>query len=390
MEKKNSNFSLSLVWFGAAISIAEILTGTAIAPLGFAKGAAAIVIGHLIGCALMYFSGLIGARRELGAMQTISISFGKYGSAFFAILNILQLVGWTAVMIDSGASSAVALSGYDVKWLWCLIIAALIVCWVIVGSRGLNIINSVAMTALFILTVLLSLRIFTFEASSVQTAENMMSFGAALEISIAMPLSWLPLVSDYTKNSKSPKTSSLVSSLVYFCGSCWMYIIGMAAAIFTGEYDVASIMSKSGLGVFALIIVIFSTVTTTYLDVYSAGVSANCVIGKLKEKPAALIATGLGLLLALVTTASSFEAFLYLISSVFVPMISILIADFFILKKDHSSEKLSVCNLVVWLFGFVLYRIFLQIDTPFGNTLPVIAIVILVTVVLDKIFAKKR
>lgn len=389
MEKKNSNFSLALVWFGAAISIAEILTGTAIAPLGFTKGLIAIVLGHLIGCALMYFSGLIGAKRELGAMQTISISFGKHGSSFFALLNVLQLIGWTAVMIDSGASAAAAVSGVDMRWLWCAVIAALIIAWLIVGSRGLNVINSIAMSALFILTLILSVRIFASE-QVVEVTEGSMSFGAALELSIAMPLSWLPLVSDYTKSSRSPKTSSLVSSAVYFCGSCWMYIIGMAAAVFTGEYDVAAIMSKSGLGVFALVIVIFSTVTTTYLDVFSAGVSANAVFSKLKEKPMAVLVTIFGLIIAIVTSASSFEAFLYLISSVFVPMIAILIADFFILKNDHSEKKLSIRNIVIWAFGFALYRIFLRIDTPIGNTVPVIAVVIVATVLADKLFSKRK
>ena len=37
-------------------------------------------------------------------------------------------------------------------------------------------------------------------------------------------------------------------------------------------------------------------------------------------------------------------------------MIAIQIADFFILKKDHDSEKINLRNLVVWIIGFVLYR----------------------------------
>ncbi|MBQ5499083.1 MAG: putative hydroxymethylpyrimidine transporter CytX, partial [Treponema sp.] len=56
-----SVFSNSLIWFGAGISIAEILTGSYFAPLGFSKGIAAILIGHAIGCALFFFTGYIGA-----------------------------------------------------------------------------------------------------------------------------------------------------------------------------------------------------------------------------------------------------------------------------------------------------------------------------------------
>ncbi|HBR01369.1 MAG TPA: putative hydroxymethylpyrimidine transporter CytX, partial [Ruminiclostridium sp.] len=101
--QKTSVFSNGLIWFGAAVSIAEILTGTLIAPLGFVKGLGAILLGHAIGCILMYFAGLIGARTEKSAMDTVKISFGSKGALLFSVLNILQLVGWTAVMIIGGA-----------------------------------------------------------------------------------------------------------------------------------------------------------------------------------------------------------------------------------------------------------------------------------------------
>ena len=104
--KKTSVFQNSLIWFGAGVSIAEILTGTYFAPLGMAKGFAAILLGHLIGCTMMFFAGLIGGRTGLSAMETSKLSFGKKGSLWFAALNVLQLVGWTAIMIYDGALAA--------------------------------------------------------------------------------------------------------------------------------------------------------------------------------------------------------------------------------------------------------------------------------------------
>ncbi|HPE96135.1 MAG TPA: cytosine permease, partial [Bacillota bacterium] len=98
-EQKSSAFSNGLIWFGAALSIAEILTGTYFAPLGLEKGILAIVIGHLIGCVLLYFAGLIGASSRKSSMETVKMSFGSKGSLIFSVLNILQLVGWTAIMI---------------------------------------------------------------------------------------------------------------------------------------------------------------------------------------------------------------------------------------------------------------------------------------------------
>ena len=117
-----------------------------------------------------------------------------------------------------------------------------------------------------------------------------------------------------------------------------MYIIGMGAAIFTGESDIATIMMKAGLSAAALVIIIFSTVTTTFLDAYSAGVSSVSISKKLKEKPVAVIVGVLGTLLAIFTPISQFEDFLYLIGSVFAPMIAVQIVNFFILRRDMGAR----------------------------------------------------
>lgn len=388
MEKsKTSTLSNALIWFGAAVSIAEILTGTLIAPLGFSKGLAAIIIGHVIGCALLYFTGIIGAQTEKSSMETVKISFGQKGSLLFSTLNVLQLVGWTAVMIVSGAAAASSVYNIGGDWVWSIAIGVLIALWVIIGLKNLGKLNMIAMGGLFILTIILSTVIFKGNATVV--LEQGISFGAAVELSVAMPLSWLPLISDYTREAAKPKQATLVSSIAYFLVSCWMYVIGMGAAIFTGESDIAKIMMSAGLGIIAVIIIIFSTVTTTFLDVYSAGVSSESISKKLKEKPVAIAVCAIGTLLAIFTPITQYENFLYLIGSVFAPMIAILITDFFILKKDHTGETVSIINVVIWAIGFVVYRIFMTIDTPLGNTLPVMVIISMLCMVANKIFKDK-
>ena len=142
-EKKTSVFANSLIWFGAGVSIAEILTGTYFAPLGMKKGIAAVVIGHSIGCALLFFAGYIGALTRKSAMETTKLSFGTMGAKFFALLNVLQLAGWTAIMIYDGS---LAVNGiYPLgSWVWCAVIGALIVVWVLIGITNLGKINIVA------------------------------------------------------------------------------------------------------------------------------------------------------------------------------------------------------------------------------------------------------
>jgi putative hydroxymethylpyrimidine transporter CytX len=369
---KTSVFSNGMIWFGAAVSIAEILTGTLIAPLGITKGLAAILLGHFIGCILFFFAGLIGAKTEKSAMETVKISFGSKGSLLFSTLNVLQLLGWTAVMIVSGAAAAESVTNFGGTFIWSILIGALILFWVLIGFKNMSKINIAAMGVLFILTIVLSTIVFRGNSSAV--FENGLSFGAAVELSAAMPLSWLPLISDYTRHAKKPKKTTLISSLVYFVTSCWMYSIGLSAALFTGESDISKIMINAGFGVSALIIIIFSTVTTTFLDVYSAGVSSESINKKLKVKPVAVVICILGTVLAVFTPITQYENFLYLIGSVFSPMIAILIVDYFILHKDYTEKNVNWLNLVLWAIGFIIYRIFMYVDTPIGNTAPVMVI----------------
>ncbi len=373
------------LWFGASVSIAEILTGTAIAPLGFAKGTAAICIGHLIGCLLMYMAGRIGEETGLSAMETVRKSFGRYGSIFFAGMNVLQLVGWTAVMTGQGAAAAAAagrnLSGnYGI---WAAIIGILILCWILFGISNITKLNIVVMFSLFILTLLLSIKLFKPDISilNVSHVESSISFGTAVELSAAMPLSWLPLISDYTGRAKSVKGSAAVSSAVYFAGSCWMFVIGTGAAILTGAGDIPGILLAAGFGTAGLLIVILSTITTTFLDAYSAGVSMMSIENKLNEKLAAAAVTIIGTLVAVFAPLGSIEGFLYLIGSIFAPMVAILITDYFILKKDSFETTINVKNAIIWIIGFVLYRYYMSIETPIGNTIPVIILLVIICII---------
>ena len=389
-EKRTSIFENGLIWFGAGVSLAEILTGTAFAPLGFQKGILAIIIGHIIGCTMLFLAGVIGGKTRRSAMETVKMSFGQNGGVFFSFLNVLQLVGWTAIMIYDGALAADGVLNTG-RWVWCLVIGALIIVWILVGITNLGKVNTIAMAALFILTlVLCKVIFFSGVAGNVDTSEAM-SFGAAVELAVAMPLSWLPLISDYTREAEEPVKATAVSAVVYGIISCWMYVIGMGAAIYTGEYDIAQIMVKAGLGIAGLLIIVFSTVTTTFLDAYSAGISAESVFSKLNGKYAAVAVTVIGTVGAIVYPMDNITDFLYLIGSVFAPMIAIQIADFFILKRaDSLSDAIDVTNIVIWIVGFVLYRYLMGVDIAVGNTLPDMAVTIVICVIIRKCMGSKK
>lgn len=389
MEKKGTSvFSNSLIWFGAGVSIAEIVTGTYLASLGMSKGILATIIGHLIGCTLLFLAGIIGAKTKKSSMETVKISFGQKGSILFSVLNAVQLAGWTAIMIYDGALSANGIFNTG-NWVWCIVIGVLIIVWIIIGISNVEKINVVAMTALFILTIILCKVVFFDNHTITKIAGDGLTFGAAVELAVAMPLSWLPLISDYTREAEKPVKATAASAIVYGLVSCWMYVIGMGAAIFAQNAGIDQIMLKAGLGIAGLLIIVFSTVTTTYLDAYSAGISSETISHKINGKYMAIAVTVIGTIAAIVYPMDDITDFLYLIGSVFAPMIAIQIADFFILKKSSEEKKVEVVNVVIWIVGFILYRYLMTVDIIVGNTLPDMVVTIIICVIVNKIIKNK-
>ena len=385
MEKKTSIYENGLIWFGAGVSIAEILTGTYYASMDFKSAILAIVIGHIAGFILMSLSGLIGARTGLSAMEATKLSFGKIGGIFFAILNFLQLVGWTAIMIYDGAISSGELFGRGNN-IWALLIGILIIIWIAVGITNLGKINTVSMIALFVLTILMSRKAFTSSLITKASSEAL-SFGGAVELAIAMPMSWLPLISDYTSEAEKPEKATWISVGIYSLVSLWMYIIGLTGAMATGESTLSAIFSYSGIGSLAIIIIILSTVTTTFLDAYSAGISFEAIKQNADGKKISIIVSVVGIILAMIYPMDDITNFLYLIGSVFAPMIAVQIGDFFL--KNEKSKVDEKVNIISWIFGFVIYRILLKLDVAIGASILSVILTIIVTLILRKIISRK-
>ena len=387
-KKGTSILSNSIIWFGAGVSIAEILTGTYFAPLGFAKGILAILIGHVIGCSLLFFAGYIGALSKKSAMDSTALSFGKIGAKIFALFNVIQLVGWTGIMIYDASLSLNEIFSTQ-KWVWAVITGLLIILWVIAGITNIGKFSFGVMIALFVLTIVMCKVVFFGGTSSVSAEfQEALSFGQAIELAVAMPLSWLPLISDYTKEAEKPFAATFASSVTYCLVSCWMYIIGMGLAILTSESDIAKIMTAAGLGKIALVIIILSTVTTTFLDAWSAAISFKTIFEKAPEKITAIIVTVIGTLAAVIFPMNNITDFLYLIGSIFAPMISILLADYFILKSDFSEKKIKVSRVIIWLTGFIIYRLLMLTDLISGCTIPDMLITFVITVITGLIIKK--
>jgi putative hydroxymethylpyrimidine transporter CytX len=393
MEEKTSlsGFGLFALWFGAAVSMAEIFTGGLLAPLGFSEGLKAILLGHLIGGLILILGGYIGAKSKLPAIMSTRISFGRYGSYLFSLLNVLQLIGWTAVMIISGGRAAnelgISLFGFDSINTWAIAIGIFIGLWIWLGKVGFQKLNVVAVVLLFALTLVLSSVVFQEGSILHVKPTGEMSFGSALELSIIMPLSWLPLISDYTRFAKSRKGGLLGSFMGYFMGSSLMYAIGLAIALYAQDASVGTMMMALHLGFAALGIVLLSTITTTFLDAYSAGVTFTNIFPQMSERKIALAMALIGILVALFTPIEQYETFLYAIGSVFGPLFAILLSDYFIFKKVQIEPTLAlhVGSLLVWGCGVGLYYWFMTLDLSLGSTLPTMLATSIIFIITKKV-----
>ena len=406
MEKRTGLFANGIIWFGVAISVSEIEAGIEI-------GAAAardslwlpLVLGHIFGGILLFFVGLIGARVRLNAMETTKSTFGKYGSKFFAALNTFQLLAWVAVLNAQGASALAGLNLPISFPLTCVILAVLIAAWVYVGIRRSANVTTVVMAALAVLLAILSVKLFGLSngSSAVAGAANAAGATAAgtaatatalkfwniFEISIAMPISWLPVISDYTKDAEKPTKATAISAIAYTFASLWMYILGIEISGIGANNNIAQAILLAGLGIPGIIIVVLSTVTTNFLAANSAGESSKAIYSKINPKIAGVVVSLLSAALAISGIMEHYISFLYLIASVFAPMAAVLLVSFYFSKERTESLGAWLWNIFAWLAGFIAYQVAEHFDSVFlGPTL--LAVIVSAAFASVRVLSEKK
>ena len=369
MENRTGLFTNAVIWFGVAISVSEIEAGIQIGSMSAVDSLwVPLVLGHILGGIMLFFVGLIGARVRLNAMESISSTFGNYGSKFFATLNVAQLLAWVAVLNAQGAMALMGLNLNIPFYMICIILAVLIAAWVYVGLQRSSKITTVVMMVLTVLLVILSVKLFAGDALSNNVNSGALTFWNIFEISIAMPISWLPVISDYTKDVKKPVMATALSAIAYTIASLWMYFIGIEV-VGLGTTSISQAILISGLGVQGIIILVLSTITTNFLAANSAGESLKAIFNRVNPKIAGMIVSILSALLAISGIMGQYINFLYLIASVFAPMASVLLVSFYFVKSEGNA-KIWYWNIFSWLVGFVVYQMTVNLDSIFlGPTL---------------------
>lgn len=371
MDNRTGLFTNAVIWFGVAISVSEIQAGIQIASASPVDSVwVPLILGHIIGGILLFSVGLIGARLRVNAMESIKSTFGNYGSKFFAILNVLQLIAWVAVLNAQGAMALMGLNLEIAFPIICMILAVLVALWVYIGLKRSSKVTTIIMMVLTILLIVLSVKLFTVKSYQPLPAANAsaLTFWNIFEISIAMPVSWLPVISDYTKDVKKPVKATAISAIAYTIASLWMYFIGIEI-VGIGTLDISQAILIAGLGIHGVLILVLSTVTTNFLATNSAGESSKAIFNRLDPKIAGVIVSFLSALLAISGIMDHYISFLYLITSVFAPMAAVLIVSFYC-GNEHNKRKDFCWNIFAWFVGFIIYQASVGLDSVFlGPTL---------------------
>ncbi|WP_038078040.1 permease [Treponema primitia] len=371
--KKSAMF---LLWVGAAISVSEIFTGGLLAPLGFVQGLIVIIIGHIIGTALFAGGAYVSYCRKVNAMDSVAFSFGKLGGKLVALCNLVQLVGWIIILVVQAGGAIAGVFPNLPFWTVTLTLSILQIVWAVIFGTPGGRINDIAVVLLAGLCVLFLVESFGYNAGSLSISTNM-SIMLGIELSIAMPVSWLPLVGDYSCKANDKIGATLMPFLGYFLGSCFMYIIGLSIAVSSGN-DIFAFIASSRFRYVACGIVLLSTITTNFVAIYSAAVSSTQWI-KIKNIRTSILMVGIfTLVVSVFFPVSRFELilekFLTSITMVFVPIFTLILLEFF-MKKQTTEKHNNWGQLFIVLIGIAGNWLF----NKYGIFIPTVMTILLVS-----------
>jgi len=334
-------------------------------------------------------------------MVSVRPSFGVRGSNFASILNVVQLVCWASIMLIIGGRAG-AMLGEPMGGIlasnrfWIVCIGAGTLGWALfTGRRVWKILQAVAVVGLLAVIAILS---FETYQSFIDTPDAMrprpgtMPFMTGLDLVIAMPISWMPLVADYSRFARRGTGAFWSTWWGYFLVSSWMFVLGLMATLVTGTAEphiqMLELMGALGLAIPALLMVVFSTITSDFPDLYSATCSMLNVSEKISAKAFLWITGIVSILVALVFPMERYENFLYFIGAMFVPLFGIVLTDYFLVRNRALdleelyqtrgsywySNGFNPTALVAWVAGFATYKLIETLQVPIGASLPSIVV----------------
>jgi NCS1 family nucleobase:cation symporter-1 len=375
-----SGLDLAILWGDLGIGLLVLVTGALLVPgLGFGAAMVAIVLGSVVGVGLLASIGMVGAQQGVPTMVLFRPLLGRRGSWIPSVLNVGQLIGWTAV--EFWAMSYVAdivsrtVFDFSARWLWLGIAAAVCTGLALWGPVGVTRVWMKRFGAWLITGIFLAVTVLVLVEGdlSIITAPGSGAwpgFGAALDLVIAMPISWLPLVADYTRFAKAPRAAFRGTFAGYLVANVWLYALGALLVLRTGATPdpagvaggVLAIAGGSLAGILFLAGLLVGETDEAFADIYSGSLSLQNVWPGASHRLLVVGVSGVAALLAAWLTMERYEAFLFLIGSVFVPLFGILCAEYLLPARGaprgphFAHEGMNWEGLVPWVIGFLVYH----------------------------------
>ena len=353
--------------------------------LGLGDAFIVSLVGSVVGSFLLAAVGMIGSRESIPTMVSLRPSFGLFGSYLPTILNIIQLVGWASFELIIMGDAAESLSGLPSS-IWVLLFALWVFIMAVWGPSRVvrEWLEKFAIWFVYGSTIWITYVVLTSGGLSTPLFRggDLSTILLAVDLVIAMPVSWIPLVSDYNRFSKRPEEGFKGTFLGYTLANTWFYFLGAALyLLYPGESIVSSIAILF-FGNVALLLILVDETDNAFADIYSAAVSMQNINSNIRQWLYSAAVTLISIGIALTIPLREYENFLLLIGASFIPVTAILLVDYFIVRGmsyDDDSlyedpDRICFYTVLTWIIGFVMYILFAYVYPLIGATLPTLAV----------------
>jgi len=379
-------FDLFVFWLSLAVGLLVLQAGASLAQdLGLSFGYILVVslLGSLVGSLILALVGVIGSKYGVPTMVSLRPSFGLIGSYLPTALNVIQLVGWTTFELIIMGEAARTIVGDVFGHLTRPIMISFFAAWcyflmvygpfVVIKQWLEKIAVWISTITTIWLTYLVFVKPIVWQLGDFELGKMALAF----DLVIAMPVSWMPLISDYNRFASSEKRGFMGTLFGYILANTWFYVVGAGLWFTGGGGSVVYSIALMALGNFALMALLVDETDNAFADIYSATVSIQNIMSKLRQWKLGLIVVLISLGVAFTLEIGQYVNFLLLIGASFIPVFGIVSADYFVVRRrqyrleDFYSGKPSLNKVAVisWILGFMSYYLFAYVYI-IGGTLP--------------------
>ena len=385
-----SGMSHASLWFSLGVGLLVMQVGSYLVPsVGTQDAILAILIGSVLGSALLAWTAKLGCTTGLSSAGLMHHTFGSSFARLPVILNIVQLIGWTSfelVVMRDGTGAlgqkiwGITLSPVLTTLLWGGLLTLLMTASMLTLVR--QFVSRVGLPLVIASLLWLSWQFWhKLDAQGIaafmqRPGNGGMGMLSAVDLVMAMPISWLPLVADYARYGKSGRSTFGGTWLGYAIANIWCYGLGVLVVSVSepGTDMVTALLLAQG-GLVALGLILLDELDNAYGDVHSAGVSTQSLLGG-SLKTWALGLAVLSTLLAMVLPMHSLEPFLLMLSSVFVPLYGVILGRLACSSctADTSGKTIDWSAAALWLLGVVCFHSVAKWAPQLGSALPTLTL----------------